>query len=129
MRRKNIEEGRPLERRHKPKTKDGLYRLVIAINSLAWAILVAALITFHFARPEFVSGVQEYWGIEASTGWSREHLTRLFALLQLCLGLSLVTMLLRARRTRRRNDYYGINLFILVGISVISLFTLSINVL
>ncbi|NMH59376.1 hypothetical protein [Alteromonas ponticola] len=129
MTRKNSEEGRPLERRHKPKTKDGFYRLITIINALAWAILVAALITFHFARPEFVSGVQEYWGVEASTGWSSEHVTRLFALLQLCLGLSLVTMLLRARRTRRRNDYYGINLFILVGICAISLFTLTIHVL
>ncbi|MCW8107871.1 hypothetical protein OPS25_05085 [Alteromonas ponticola] len=129
MRTKNNEEGRPLDRRHKPKYKDGLYRLIIIINSLAWGILVAALITFHFARPEFVSGVQEYWGLEASTGWSREHVTRLFTLLQLCLGLSLVTMLLRARRTRRRNDYYGINLFILVGISAVSLFTLYINVM
>jgi hypothetical protein len=45
--------------------------------------------------------------------------------LQVCLGLSLVSMILRLRRNRRKNDSFGINLFILASITIISLITLN----
>ena len=44
------------------------------------------------------------------------------------LNLALLTMLLRSRRNRRREDNYGVNLFILAGISMLSLFTLNVSV-
>ena len=91
-------------------------------------MLIGALVVFHFARPEMVTGLQTYWGIEGRTTWSEEHVDALIMLLQLCLGMTLLTMLLRSRRNRRREDNYGVNLFILAGISMLSLFTLNVSV-
>ncbi|WP_414830365.1 hypothetical protein [Alteromonas sp. H39] len=116
------------ERRQIPRTQDGFYRAVLVANALAWLILVIALILFHFARPDFVSGVQQYWGVEGDTQWSQAYVDAMIAMLQICLGVSLLTMIMRARRNRRRDDNYGVNLFILAGISLISLLTLTINV-
>lgn len=119
--------GAPIDRRQIPRTKDGFYRAVVVANTLAWLTLVIALILFHFARPDFVSGVQQYWGLEGNTRWSQKYVEAMVTMLQICLGVSLVTMIMRARRNRRRDDNYGVNLFILAGISLISLLTLSIQ--
>ena len=116
------------DRRRKPRDKDGFYQFVLTVNSVCWLVLIGALVVFHFARPEMVTGLQTYWGIEGRTTWSEEHADALIMLLQLCLGMTLLTMLLRSRRNRRREDNYGVNLFILAGISMLSLFTLNVSV-
>ena len=116
------------DRRRKPRDKDGFYQFVLTVNSVCWLVLIGALVVFHFARPEMVTGLQTYWGIEGRTTWSEEHVHALIMLLQLCLGMTLLTMLLRSRRNRRREDNYGVNLFILAGISMLSLFTLNVSV-
>lgn len=115
-------------RRVIPRDKDGFYRFVVTVNFVSWLVLIGALIVFHFARPEMITGLQTYWGIEGRTTWSDEHVDMLVVLLQVCLGMTLVTMLLRSRRNRREDDNYGVNLFILAGISVISLITLNATV-
>ena len=116
------------DRRVIPRNKDGFYRFIVTVNFISWLVLIAALIAFHFARPEMITGLQTYWGIEGRTTWSQDHVDILVLLLQICLGMTLVTMLLRARRNRREEDNYGVNLFILAGISVISLVTLNATV-
>ena len=116
------------DRRKKSREKDTYYQVVITLNSLVWLALVVCLLLFHFARPEMVTGLQTYWGIEGRTTWSEEHVDALIMLLQLCLGMTLLTMLLRSRLNRRREDNYGVNLFILAGISMLSLFTLNVSV-
>ncbi|MDO6477147.1 hypothetical protein Q4520_17120 [Alteromonas sp. 1_MG-2023] len=116
------------DRRRKSRDKDGFYQFVLTVNSVCWLVLIGALVVFHFARPEMVTGLQTYWGIEGRATWSEEHVDALIMLLQLCLGMTLLTMLLRSRRNRRREDNYGVNLFILAGISMLSLFTLNVSV-
>lgn len=116
------------DRRKKPRSQDTLFRLVVGLNILSWAVLVASLIVFHFARPDFISGVQAYWGVEGRSHWSQQHVDSLITLLQVCLVSTLVSLILRSKRNRRKNDAYGINLFILAGISLVSLVTLTLNV-
>ena len=113
------------DRRKKSREKDTYYRVVITLNSLVWLELVVCLLLFHFARPEMVSGVQQFWGIDGRTSWSPEYMNALIRLLQVCLGASLITMFLRSRRSRRKEDNYGVNLFILAGISSVSLVTIN----
>ena len=113
------------ERRKKSREQDTYYKVVVSLNSLAWLSLLICLILFHFARPEMVSGVQQFWGIEGRTSWSAEYIDALVMLLQACLVTSLVTMFLRSRRSRRKSDRYGVNLFILAGISSLILVTLN----
>lgn len=113
------------ERRRKSREQDTYYRVVVTLNSLAWLSLIICLVLFHFARPEMVSGVQQFWGIEGRTSWSPAYIEALVSLLQACLLTSLLTMFLRSRRNRRKSDRYGVNLFILTGISSLSLVTLN----
>ena len=112
------------DRRQTPVSKEPLFRIMVILNIVAWFSLLAALILFHYARPEFISGVQKFWGVEGRIYWSEAHIDGLLVTLQICLGLSLVSMLLRLRRNRRKTDSFGINLFILAAITILSLITI-----
>lgn len=112
-------------RRHTTVTKEPLFRFMVILNVAAWVSLIVALVLFHYARPEFISGMQKFWGVEGRVYWSKEHVDCLLAMLQICLGLSLISMLLRLRRNRRKSDSFGINLFILAIITIVSLITVN----
>ena len=116
------------DRRKISRQQDKLYQFVVALNMLAWAILIGALIVLHYARPEFISGVQTYWGIDGRDFWSKEHLSDLLTLLQVCLFITIATIVLRSRRNRRKTDRFGVNVLILLVISVTSLVTIYVAV-
>ncbi|GAB5382253.1 MAG: hypothetical protein Alis3KO_37120 [Aliiglaciecola sp.] len=105
-------------RRKTPRSHDRFYQIVLGLNIFAWVVFVAALIVFHYARPELISGVQEYWGVEGRQDWSRSLSVYLLILLALCTLMSLLVLILRRFRTRRQNDYFGINVVILLAISI-----------
>ena len=112
------------DRRKTSRGKDRFYQIVVGLNIFAWALLVGSLILFHYARPEFITGVQNYWGIEGRDFWSEDHLDDLLALLQICLFTTIVTIVLRSRRNRRKTDRFGVNVLILLIISITSLVTI-----
>jgi nitric oxide reductase large subunit len=112
------------DRRKTPLSKEAMFRVMVFLNICAWIALLAALLFFHYARPELISGVQKFFGEEGRVYWSPEHVEGLLAALQICLGLSLISIILRSRRNRRKADSFGINLLILVVITAIGLATL-----
>ena len=113
------------ERRSTPRSKTPFYKVMLGLNIVGWVGIVVVLILFHYARPDFISGVQQYWGIKGDTSWSESHLSAMTIMLQVCLIVSLVSIIMRARRSRRQSDSFGINLFILIAIAAISLITLA----
>ncbi|MBF7073182.1 hypothetical protein ISG33_07210 [Glaciecola sp. MH2013] len=113
-----------VDRRQVPSQKEPLYRAMVILNICAWISLLVALVLFHYARPEFVSGVQKFWGVEGRIYWSEAHVQGLLTTLQVCLGLSFIAVIMRFRRNRRKTDSFGVNLFILLTIATISLITL-----
>lgn len=113
-----------LERRKQSRQHDWLYRVVVGLNIVAWLVLISALVLFHYARPEFITGVQNYWEIDGRDFWSKEHLADLLSLLQICLFITVFTIALRSRRNRRKKDRFGVNILILFVILVVSLVTL-----
>ncbi len=116
------------ERRKLPRQSDLLYQIMLGLNLVCWVSLLGALILFHYARPELVTGLQDYWGLERRDFWSPSHLEDLVTLLQVSLSLSIVTIVLRSRRNRRKEDRFGVNIIILLVISVTSLVTLYLTV-
>lgn len=116
------------DRRKTPPADTTFYKVMVTLNILAWLGLVAVLILFHYARPDFISGVQKYWGVEGVTTWSRDYIDAMIILLRVCLGLSLVSLIMRAKRSRRQNDSFGVNLIVLTIIVAVSLFTLATTV-
>lgn len=123
----NMPEGYE-DRRQINRKNDRLYQVVMGLNIIAWALLIAALILLHYARPEFITGLQNYWGIEGRENWSENHLGDLLTLLQICLFTTIVTIVLRSKRNRRKADRFGINVMILLIISIASLVTLYMSV-
>ncbi|MBD3585099.1 hypothetical protein HHX48_05045 [Salinimonas sp. HHU 13199] len=119
--------GQPVNRRSTPRENDSLYKIVMVVNVLAWGLLVAAFVVFHFARPDFIAGVQRFWNIPGQTDWSREHVGTLFFLVKACLILTLSTMLLRIRRNRRQGDNYGINLYVLTVVGLLTLLVMTLS--
>ncbi|GFD84900.1 hypothetical protein [Alteromonas sp. KUL150] len=113
------------ERRSTPRSQTPFYKVMVGLNIVGWVGMVVVLVLFHYARPDFISGVQQYWGIKGDTTWSESHLSAMTIMLQVCLIVTLVSIIMRARRNRRRSDSFGINLFILLAIAGISLITLA----
>ena len=116
------------DRRKTPHADTLFYKIMLGLNLLAWAGLVVVLILFHYARPEFISGVQQYWGVKGQTGWTMSYVDAMVVLLRVCLVLSLVSTVMRARRSRRKNDSFGVNLIVLTIIVATSLITLATTV-
>lgn len=108
-------------RRVVPRIGDKFYQTILFLNGFAWIIFVAAMVVFHYARPELISGVQEYWGVEGREDWSMTLSFSLMILLSLSTFLSLLVLVLKRKRSRRRNDYMGINIVILLIIAATSL--------
>jgi len=111
-------------RRKLPREKDRFYQTMVSINVLGWFVFIGALLVFHDARPEFVSGVQEFWGIEARSEWSKTLTMYLVGLLCLCLIISVTVLIMKRRRNRREKDHFGINGYVLMVTAVSSLIIL-----
>lgn len=112
---------RSKNRRKLPRNQDLLFQVMIGINVIGWVVFIAALLVFHYARPEFISGVQEFWGVSGRDYWSSSLSFYLVALLFGCVGLSLAVLVLKRQRTRRQHDYFGVNGFVLLIVALISL--------
>ncbi|MDM7859919.1 hypothetical protein QTP81_04830 [Alteromonas sp. ASW11-36] len=116
------------DRRTTPRIQDRIYRLSVALNIVAWLGLAGALVLFHYARPELMTGLHAYFNIEVREDWSQVHVDLLNILLQACLIITLISVILNRQRSRRQTDRFGVNLVILAVIVVVSLLTLQITV-
>ena len=105
------------DRRKMPRRQDAFYKLVQGLNIFAWVVFVAALIVFHYARPELISGLQQFWGVEGRSEWSESLSIYLFVLLGICLSLAGAVIILKRQRNRRKEDFLGINAFLLLFIT------------
>ena len=117
--------GKPIANRRKSsRENDKFFQCMVFINVLGWFVFLGALLVFHDARPEFVSGVQAFWGIEGRQQWSETLTMYLVALLSLCLVISVTVLAMKRKRNRREKDYFGINGYVLMITAVSSLLIL-----
>lgn len=105
------------DRRSKPKEKDRLVIITLIGNVLVWCMFVIAMILFHIGKPELVTGVQKFWGVEGREHWLSAQLFWLTALLTLCITLSVILLFLRKLRSRRKNESIAANLVFLALIA------------
>ncbi|MGK0305819.1 MAG: uncharacterized membrane protein YhaH (DUF805 family) [Gammaproteobacteria bacterium] len=123
---KNIEHTSKMlkNRRKLPREHDKFFQCMILINVLGWFVFIGALLVFHDARPEFISGVQAFWGVEGRQEWSKTLTIYLVALLSLCVFISVTVLIMKRRRNRRDKDHFGINGYVLMVTAVSSLIIL-----
>lgn len=110
-----------MNRRRHPRENDLLFKILVALNVIGWGVFLAALIVFHYARPDFVSGVQTFWGVTGREQWLSSLSMYLVILLFTCVLISVVVLVLKRQRNRRENDYYGINGYVLMFTAASSL--------
>lgn len=111
-------------RRKYPRENDRFFQCMVFLNVLGWIVFLGALLVFHDARPEFVSGVQAFWGIEGRQGWSKTLTLYLAGLLLICLLISVTVLIMKRQRSRRDKDHFGINGYVLLITAVSSLIIL-----
>ncbi|MGS2720536.1 hypothetical protein [Paraglaciecola aestuariivivens] len=124
MKNSAAKQGNDPNRRKLPREKDRFFQCLVALNVLGWFVFLGALLVFHDARPEFVSGVQAFWGIEGRQQWHQSLLGYLIGLLSLCVLISLIVLIMKRQRNRREQDYYGINGYVLMFTAASSLIIL-----
>ena len=121
----SVQSVKPNQNRRKfPREKDRFFQSMVFLNVLGWFVFIGALLVFHDARPEFVSGVQAFWGIEGRQGWSKTLTLYLVSLLSVCLIISVTVLIMKRRRNRRDKDHFGINGYVLLLTAVSSLIIL-----
>ena len=113
-----------LNRRKSPRENDRFFQCMVFINVLGWFVFICALLVFHYARPEFVSGVQAFWGVEGRQEWSKTLTMYLVGLLLLCVIISVTVLIMKRRRNRRYKDHFGINGYVLMVAATLSLIIL-----
>ena len=111
-------------RRKVPRENDRFFQCMVFINVLGWFVFIGALLVFHDARPEFVSGVQAFWGIEGRQEWSKTLTIYLVGLLSLCVLIGVTVLVMKRKRNRRDKDHFGINGYVLMVTAVSSLIIL-----
>jgi hypothetical protein len=109
------------KRRKSPRENDKFFQCMVFINVLGWFVFIGALIVFHDARPEFVTGLQAFWGVEGRQEWSKTFTMYLVGLLSLCVIISVIVLFMKRRRNRREKDYFGINGYVLMMTAASSL--------
>jgi|VirMetMinimDraft_7_1064189.scaffolds.fasta_scaffold35721_2 hypothetical protein len=113
---------KPKERR---KGADWLMLLLAMLNLGAWFLLIMGLALAHLAKPEFNSGLVQYWGIPIEQEWDKELVVKLEVLVRWCLVFTAATLVLHQFRNRRSDDGWRLNLFFLLFLSAVVLFIFS----
>jgi uncharacterized membrane protein YhaH (DUF805 family) len=111
-------------RRKLPRENDTFFQCMVFVNVLGWFVFIGALLVFHDARPEFVSGIQAFWGVQGRQEWSKTLTMYLAGLLLLCVIISAIVLVMKRRRNRRKKDHFGINGYVLMVTAVASLIIL-----
>jgi uncharacterized membrane protein YhaH (DUF805 family) len=111
-------------RRKLPRENDTFFQCMVFVNVLGWFVFIGALLVFHDARPEFVSGIQAFWGVQGRQEWSKTLTMYLAGLLLLCVIISAIVLIMKRRRNRRKKDHFGINGYVLMVTAVASLIIL-----
>ena len=83
-----------LKSKERRKGADWLMLLLAALNLGAWFLLMMGLAFAHLAKPEFNSGLVQYWGIQIDQEWDKELVLKLEVLVRWCLVFTAATCLL-----------------------------------
>ncbi|ATC94591.1 hypothetical protein [Pseudoalteromonas tunicata] len=107
------------------KHSDLFNKILMGLNIACWLTFLAALVMFHYARPEIEYGIIRYFNLSVREGWLHTPKEVLIALLYVCAGLSLLTIVLNRFRARRQSDSLKVNLITLLIISLSFLLVVS----
>ena len=103
---------------------DWIQKAMLWLAISCWVLFLAALILFHYAKPEDAYGYLRYLDIEVRDYWLPDMKTLLELILWTCNGLTLLTIIVNHFRSRRVQDRRWYNLILLLLVSAGAIFTL-----
>lgn len=120
------EEGRPIPeaKRHTKDRREkveGWRRWLYGFSILGWLLILASLVLFHYARPEFKSGLDVHWGLVARETWDKALADWLFYCSSAVCFLSLLSLAVNAKFQRRKTDRYWPSLVMLLLSSLVGI--------
>lgn len=92
-----------------------------------WTLLIAAFVILDRAKPQVETFFERVYDIRLHQQWDMELARYLLWLMVLGLLLSIVGLVINARRNRRRTDQWRISLILLGIISIAGIFLYNFN--
>lgn len=108
--------------KNRRKGPDNLSILLNILNLLSWMIFVAALGLFHYARPEVFYLTAMFHDVPVRTVWIESLKNWLLITLYFNVAVSMLTLFINQRRSKRASDHRRYNLVFLVLIVAAFLF-------
>ncbi len=120
------QDGNPLPEKqwHRQERRgkvEGWRRWVWVLAIFGWLLILASLVLFHYARPEFKAGLDSHWGLQAREAWDRQMADWLFYCTAVTGVLSLISLYINSRYQRRKTDGYWMNLIFLLLSSMVGI--------
>lgn len=110
-----------LNKTDRRKNPDAKVRVLFWLSVLAWTCFIVALVVYHYGRPELDYGVFRYKGITVRGNWMPGLRSWFEGLLAVCIGLSVISLLVNKKVMRRRHDRWRYNVVLLLLICFASL--------
>jgi len=112
------EEKRKIERRKGP---DVWIKSLTWFGIIGWIFMFAAMIIFHFARPESEKSIVGFYHYRLGRDWDMEFVPYFIYLSIIIFVLSLLGLFINSQRHSRKSDRYRVSLITLVIISILGL--------
>lgn len=103
--------------RNRRKKSDVWAKFLIGLNIFVWFVLLAVLLIFHRAQPEFESCFDRFYHLNLRTFWDIEYLYLLIHFIIASIIISLIGLIISRYRGRREDDHL-VSLFITLMISI-----------
>ncbi|MAZ66877.1 MAG: hypothetical protein CMF25_07180 [Kangiellaceae bacterium] len=103
------------------KGPDFLTKAIKFASILSWLLFIAALVAFHYARPELETLFTRANEINVRDAWLAEYLRLMQWSLVISGGLSIAAILIQRQRTRRKSDTYSYNVVISMLLAIAGL--------
>jgi hypothetical protein len=112
----------PKRRPNRRRKRDILLSFFMWISIICWGFFVAAIIFIQQATPEIQNVFSRHLELELREEWDMEAMANALDLMHYVAGFSLLALLLKAMRHRRRADRYPITFVILFICSVLGIY-------
>ncbi|MBF0455251.1 MAG: hypothetical protein HQL72_10605 [Magnetococcales bacterium] len=112
-------EEAPVIQKHRRRKRDVLAAVFVWISILCWVCFVAAIVFIDQASPEMQNVFSRFLELELRQEWDKEAVSKALNMMYGVAGLSVLGLILKAMRHRRRADRYPISLIILLLFSIL----------
>jgi hypothetical protein len=121
----HFESEHPQRKKRRCRKRDILMAVLLWVSIFCWGFFVAAIVFIQQASPEVQNVFSRHLELELREEWDLAAVSSALDLMYVVAGLSLVALLLKAVRHRRKRDRFPLSFTLLFLSSVIGIFYLQ----